>query len=340
MNFNISKQNIVPEINMPNIHIPDMPELPQKMELIQNYTPKSVLVLGNGFDIDLGINTKYENFVESSSWPFDKTMKYEENSLPFFLNECLGKIDTWYDLEEALAKFAGKSTDHLDSQNIVKAKNDFATLCKALETYLQNQENSFVTTMKENKMTRRMRPAHHLLNYFLKKEVRSIYTFNYTNLRRIARQIILGFDDEYTHIHGSLKNSNIILGTGDQRYINDNFFEFYKSANPHYESNNLVEDLNNADEVYIFGHSLGLNDHDYFSEFFKMASKTVHRPFAPNKIKVRIFTFDDRSEIAIKKQLMNLTGNHLIGLYAHCNFKILKTCNEYQDEWMTKDDVL
>ena len=76
------------------------------------------------------------------------------------------------------------------------------------------------------------------------------------------------------------------------------------------------------------------------ADFRKMASKAVHRPFAPNKIKVRIFTFDDRSEMAIKKQLMNLTENHLIGLYAHCNFKILKTCNKYQDEWILKDDVL
>lgn len=77
MNFNIPKLNIpsvdAPEVNIPNIH---MPELPQKMEPIQNYTPKSVLVLGNGFDIDLGINTRYENFVESCFWPFDKTNKY------------------------------------------------------------------------------------------------------------------------------------------------------------------------------------------------------------------------------------------------------------------------
>ena len=69
-----------------------------------------------------------------------------------------------------------------------------------------------------------------------------------------------------------------------------------------------------------------------------MASKTVHRPFVPDKIKVRIFTFDDKSEIELKKQLMTLTENHLIGLYAHCNFKILKTDIKYQD-WMTQDDI-
>lgn len=37
---------------------------------------------------------------------------------------------------------------------------------------------------------------------------------------------------------------------------------------------------------------------------------------------------------------MNLTEKHLIGLYAHCYIQILKTSNEYQDEWMLHDDLL
>ncbi len=303
----------------------------------------SLLILGNGFDIDLGLQTTYKAFFENEEyWPFKKDVKYEEWSLPFFLNECLGAVGTWYDLEEALANYAGCSTNegHIDEEQHKKTKKEFSILCNALEEYLKNQEDAFVKKMQENHHAKRMKPSHYVLSYFLRKEIRSIYTFNYTNVRRIARQLILGFDDSYTHIHGSLDNSNIILGIGDQRDIKDDYFNFYKSASPHYESTNLVEELNSADEVYIFGHSLGLNDYDYFSEFFKMASKSVHRPFAPGKIKVRIFTYDDKSEIAIKKQLMNLTEKHLIGLYAHCDFKILKTSNEYQDEWMLHDELL
>ena len=37
---------------------------------------------------------------------------------------------------------------------------------------------------------------------------------------------------------------------------------------------------------------------------------------------------------------MNLTEKHLIGLYAHCDFKILKTSNDYQDEWMLHEELL
>lgn len=346
MYFDISKINIpsfnFSKIKMPNINIyePEFPKSWNPSSIRQNH---SVLILGNGFDIDLGLQTTYKAFFENEKyWPFKKDIKYEEGSLPFFLNECLGAVGTWYDLEEALANYAGCSTNegHIDEEQHKKTKKEFSILCNALEEYLTNQEGAFIKKMQDNHHAKRMKPSHCVLSCFLKKEIRSIYTFNYTNVRRIARQLILGFDDSYTHIHGSLDNSNIILGTGDQRDIKDDYFNFYKSASPHYESTNLVEDLNSADEVYIFGHSLGLNDHDYFSEFFKMASKSVHKPFAPGKVKVRIFTYDDKSEIAIKKQLMNLTEKHLIGLYAHCDFKILKTSNEYQDEWMFHDGVL
>ena len=81
MNFNIPKLNIpsvdAPEVNIPNIH---MPELPQKMEPIQNYTPKSVLVLGNGFDIDLGISNvqKITSAEKLRSRAFDEIVPFRK----------------------------------------------------------------------------------------------------------------------------------------------------------------------------------------------------------------------------------------------------------------------
>lgn len=316
---------------IPNIDIPNQCLIrePEPIKPIIDTTPKSVLILGNGFDLDLGLNTSYEDFVKSNYWPFKKSNYYEEGSLPLFLNNYLGKIGTWYDLEEALAKFASKCV-HSQEYLINRDKEYFQILIKKLKEYLQSQEESFVEMMHGDNHTKRMTPAHYVLETFQRKEVRSIYTFNYTNLYRIANKLILGFDDEYTHIHGALAKDNIILGTGDQRNLDDNYFEFYKSASPRYESNDLVEDLNSADEVYIFGHSLGLNDHDYFSDFFKKASKEVNR----QKIKIRIFTYDEKSAMDIKKQLMILTEKHLTGLYAHSDFEILKTCNSCLADWM------
>lgn len=327
---------------MPNDMIPSfdlskitesLPRIPETLiqSSITNQTPKSVLILGNGFDLDLGLKTSYKDFVKSNYWPFGKPKNYRIGSLPQFLDRHLGAIGTWYDLEEILAKFAsqrGRSTRELIDED----KASFKELIQSLKEYLQSQENSFI----EGENTDLVTPASFFMSLFLQKENHSIYSFNYTNVCRIFSKINSCFEKvcTCTHVHGALAHGNIILGAGDQRDLNDSYFEFYKSASPHYESNNLVEDLNSADEVYIFGHSLGLNDHDYFSDFFKKASKEVHRPFLSRKIKIRIFTLDDKSEIEIKKQLMRLTEKHLIGLYAHCNFKILKTSNEFQTTWM------
>ena len=334
MDFNIP-QNMLPSFDFSKI-AEQLPRIPETLiqSPIVNQTPKSVLILGNGFDLDLGLKTSYKDFVESSYWPFEKSNCYEENTLPYFLNDCLGKVDTWYDLEEALAKFASQSNGHIENYIIEKNKAFLKILIQKLREYLKNQEDSFVEMMCENTHTKRKTSAHYVLEQFLQKEIRSIYTFNYTNLYRIANKLILGFDDTYTFVHGSLAKDNIILGTGDQRNLNDEYFDFHKSASPYYESNDLVVDLNSADEVYIFGHSLGLNDHDYFSDFFKMASTNVHRTFHSGKLKVRIFTLDEKSEMNIKKQLMRLTEKHLTGLYAHCDFEILKTSNAYLADWM------
>lgn len=320
------------------IHNPDVTNQcliskPDPIMPIFDSSPSSVLILGNGFDLGLGLNTSYENFVNSDYWPFNKFGSYDKGSLPHFLNNHLGNIGTWYDLEEALAEFASQCI-HSEDYLIEKDKTFFKTLIQKLKEYIQSQEDYFVDIMDSDIHTKRPIPAYYVLRKFLQKEIRSIYTFNYTDLYRIANKLIPGFDDDFTHIHGSLAKNNIILGTGEQRNLDDNYFEFYKSASPYYESNDLVKDLNSADEVYIFGHSLGLNDHDYFSDFFKMASTNVHRPFHSGKLKVRIFTLDEKSEMNIKKQLMRLTEKHLTGLYAHCDFEILKTSNAYLADWM------
>lgn len=328
-------------MNLSQISIPriDSGEFVPKWDPQKNYIPRSVLILGNGFDLDLGIQTKYRQFADNEEyWPF-KESSYETDSLPFFLNNYKNQVETWFDLEELIASYAIERKN-LSIEKISQAKQDLSILTRALKEYLIKQEEVFERHMLNSMgQTRRVLPAHLVLQLFLKKQIRTIYTFNYTNTYSIANLLILKFEEIINHVHGSTREDNIILGTGDQRHIGDHFFEFYKSASPFYKSNNLVEDLNNADEVYIFGHSLGKNDHDYFSDFFKMASKTVHRPFAPSKIKVRIFTYDNKSEIELKKQLMTLTDNHLTGLYAHCDFMILKTEVNHQ-EWMTRDDII
>ena len=189
--------NILSNINMSKVSIP-MPEINAydsgvKWNPIENHIPRSVLILGNGFDLDLGIQTKYSQFADSPDWPFKDVKSYEDDTLPYFLNSHKNQVDTWFDLEELLANYACKSTG-LTKDKILKAKQDFYVLSNALNEYLIKQEDDFVKQMNDSiGRTKRATPAHYILQHFLKKEVRTIYTFNYTNAYRISKQFILDF---------------------------------------------------------------------------------------------------------------------------------------------------
>lgn len=315
---------------IPPISVPDYGSLMNSVSIkdpFQNYTPKTVLVIGNGFDLSLKMKTSYHDFAGSKFWPFAAKEKYAESSLPYFLNNNYDKAKSWFDLEELLAIYASSNNieNKGDSSFFEKDKDFFKILVSSLTDYLQQEQETFVERMRNIHGARPASLAHILLETLVKKEDISIFSFNYTDLRLLARQLILGFDADIHYVHGSLRDNDIILGAGDSRLLDDNYFDFYKSANERYKSNNLIEELSDADEVYIFGHSLAKNDHDYFSEFFDMAIHERKGVFQNRKLKLRIFTKDTKSSIEIKKQIMTMTNHHLTGLYAHCDFKVYKT---------------
>ena len=62
-----------------------------------------VLILGNGFDIDLGLNTSYKDFYKSGECP-----QYYPAPIIYYLNQSLqDRLDSvrWYDLENALHEY-------------------------------------------------------------------------------------------------------------------------------------------------------------------------------------------------------------------------------------------
>jgi len=330
--------------DIPKMSFPDYGSLMNSASIqdpFQNYTPKTVLVIGNGFDLSLKMKTSYHDFAGSKFWPFADKDKYAEYSLPYFLNNNYDKANSWFDLEELLAIYASSNNIerniHKDDNSFINRDKDyFNTLVSSLTDYLQQEQENYVERMRNIHGARRAPVAHVLLQMLEKKECLSIFSFNYTNLRLLAKQLILSFDADIHYVHGSLQGNDIILGAGDARELDDNYFDFYKSANERYKSNNLIEELSDADEVYIFGHSLAKNDHDYFSEFFDMAVHERKGLFHNRKLKLRIFTKDTKSSIEIKKQIMLLTNHHLTGLYAHCDFKVYKT-DELDESEMMKD---
>ena len=74
-----------------------------------------LLIIGNGFDMDLGLNTSYKHFYDYSD--FSKKSKEElvSGSLEAFLKETNKTEIRWADLEESMATYVkykkGKISD-------------------------------------------------------------------------------------------------------------------------------------------------------------------------------------------------------------------------------------
>ena len=62
----------------------------------------TTLVIGNGFDLDLGMNTRYSDFAKSEYWP--KDVSSSNHNLQQYLNERKD-MDCWFDLEQCLLDY-------------------------------------------------------------------------------------------------------------------------------------------------------------------------------------------------------------------------------------------
>ena len=64
-----------------------------------NSVPNRLLILGNGFDLSLGRETRYSDFAKSRFWP--ENLKSELFS---YLEEK-ANLERWFDLESELARY-------------------------------------------------------------------------------------------------------------------------------------------------------------------------------------------------------------------------------------------
>ena len=64
---------------------------------------KTVIVIGNGFDLDLGWNTSYEKFFLTHYG--SRLVTDKDDSLIQYIVNHAGRKDTWYDLEKMLSDY-------------------------------------------------------------------------------------------------------------------------------------------------------------------------------------------------------------------------------------------
>lgn len=348
-----------------------------------------VLVLGNGFDLDLGLRTSYKDFWESQYCPKDYPAP-----LIMHLNgkwpDSLDKVK-WYDLEnELLEYFRGiqKYSEHPDDlitdheREFLNYYNPANTSVKGHYPRYQEEINSlhekglldldmgwgaymtipYLDDLRQNPVWRD-RKAFQLIKDGLCKYITevsnrvpdtercafnvlfaiarakelgdyvNIYTFNYTKLHHPYGSNLTNITH---HVHGTCEDGKIIIGTQDSKEFNRDYDFLQKSFDPSFNPPALVYDLLNANEIVFFGHSIGVNDRQYFKSFFKQQTSTD----APKRKRITIFTRDEKAEVEIKRSLQEMTDHNLSTLYGMNDLEIIKTAEVKKSPKQFRDFML
>lgn len=338
---------------------------------------KIVLILGNGFDLDLGLKTRYSDFWKSDYCP----KKYPAPLIQHLNQSWTDNLEAvkWYDLENELLKYYLKRKDNPSYPDVinpdlleyVRAFDPYKYMCDSFSRKDERMEELVRLGYGEYNKQRcwasihfqedfkhspiwRDRKALKLIKEGLCEYLRSIdspatggftvafqlllamlktvkkgdsvniYTFNYTPVQ--MRGIDLSRIPVY-YMHGTREDGKIIIGTRDDPQMETNYDFLLKSMNDSYTPPDIVTALKDADEVIIFGHSLGENDRQYFAPFFLRQADFDN----PARKEITIFTRDDNSKVEIKRALQKMTNGKLSALYSINQPTIIRTANLQED---------
>lgn len=289
------------------------------------------LIIGNGFDIDMGLPSRYSDFADSPEFHdlarrmHDMFFEEErENSLVLQIQNA-SFYSNWFDIEEEIHKYV-VNHQSLDENIIRMVRSEFDSLKKALANYLKRITSNF--TADNSKLST-------ALHYRMREcplTVTEIY-FNYTYPQLyiklpIQREIFNGAQHWVTFVHGSLDDNDIVLGCDLQKgeRVNRQLSFMYK-YNQLKNANHIARNILEAKEIIFFGHSINEMDFCYFREFFKVASAS------PTPIRhLTIITYDEKSERDIKDNIRN-QGISVSDLYSNLwTFDFIQTKKIYEKD--------
>lgn len=277
-----------------------------------NFEIDNLLITGNGFDMDLGLQTSYKSFVKSDEWNRMRNKRKKENphySLIDFIEEASIRDEKWNDLEGTMLEYVLPNRDANFVNNVEEDKEDYAAICKTLVEYLCNLFWKPKPIVVAEHMSKSF--AGQLFSDFFDPlfgpDRNVLYTFNYTPLEIIYSNVN-GFPTtaEYYNVHGFISRedflkktydgSSIILGIMTDKVIAPGYSFLIKSNHPNYKKilSNIEHDLIYARNVIIFGHSLNEIDFGYFLSYFKNIEINVKK-----ERKLTIVTKDDESKKSI-----------------------------------------
>lgn len=263
-----------------------------------------VLVIGNGFDLNLGLKTSYTDFMSSKMF---KNLLADNNELANHLEQNKN-IKNWIDIELELKYYSLKWEGR--QSNFFK---EFKSLSESLKQYLLTQKSSKINKNSD---------AYSFLEENAKTNNVLILDFNYTDtVHTILEDLNLISYIKHIKIHGDLKSDKIIFGVEDNSEIYPRDTFLLKSLNDNYLNiRNLDEVLIYCKTFLVFGHSLGETDHQYFKEMFQMGSNKYGNHLNKN---IFIYYYKDESKNEISAEIYSMTSQNIKDLKRYNNFKMI-----------------
>lgn len=305
----------------------------------QQNAPHSLeVVIGNGFDIDLGLNTRFKDFFESYFFKNNINLQNKGNIYDFinshFSKQGFLKLKhsifdilsckhdiifkekniRWYDIEKELSIIASNNNGKQTLEKLDILPDSFHLL--------ENQLCGYIITQYSEPISQDS-TAYRLFDIINNHHNNIVYVdnFNYTDWDKLFPSHNL----EVKYLHGKTTDKSIILGIQDNIEIRPGFDYFIKTHNPNFRSHKIMQHLNEANEVIFFGHSFGTTDEHYFSNLFNQLADSNNS--YQNKI-VRIFTYDEDSRRDILLKLRMMTNKRVEYLFQNCDFELYRTSTD------------
>lgn len=265
-------------------------------------------LIGNGFDIGLGLKTRYENFYgvycEELTTDSDNIKKFKQH-LKERNNDKIKKIIDWSDFEKAFGEFSEQFKGENAEELYLEAYENFV---EQFNGYLEKQQkllkwknekiifdkmyNGVLDYYKVSKEAEKDFP--NLYRTYGTEAIYNFITFNYTNTVDKCVKILSSNKDkkvkagQVVHVHGYIEDC-MIMGVNDASQIANQ--ELSKSKNvvmdlvkPEQNKNSQTTFdsqatalINNSDIICTYGMSIGETDKKWWKLICEWLNQNARR---------------------------------------------------------------
>lgn len=254
---------------------------------------RTLLILGNGFDLDLGLKTSFRDFLNSSS--------YSSRSCDTATFRLIEDKENWGDIEGVLRKAVLNSLFCHNTSIDEEINQTWQLLRNGWGIYLPQYIDDVQKTIKQWKDSSNYDESKtnapiitSSCAYSIAKRIvdwSAVFSFNYTNPADLLfgiwpNDIHFIHNTFIPHKHSSYPMYQIanFLAIGiDSKRINEQLIDreyLLPIIKLNFMKTSLLNELNQtmieADNIIFFGHSMSITDSDYFNDFFNgMAANSI-----------------------------------------------------------------